>query len=188
MKRSCLTPWQSIKIYFGENFFCSYLAKKKKKANCSQLHLKLKWHNKSLYLVPFYMVCKVSCITQITVCKLHVNTHINNLIERDNSKSAPVWMVKTDNVADRTPQNVMPFTEALTRHWHCSNNSPTSHSPFISGKKEHFNLSITDAAFLPVSNGVVVPPWNSFVGPGVKYYIRNLEPWKKCYIWNWLYS
>ena len=30
MKRSCLTPWQSIKIYFGENFFCSYLAKKKK--------------------------------------------------------------------------------------------------------------------------------------------------------------
>lgn len=93
-------------------------------------------------------------------------------------------------MTDKAPQTLVRFTDLLTRHCQWGKHCPTNHSYIacISNHKEHFNLSITDALFLLVSDCVVVSPGNSFVCLGMQNCFTNLEPWKKCYVGNWFHS
>ena len=101
------------------------------------------------------MVWEMCCITHITVWKLDINTYVNNVFERDNCELVLVWLVETDNVAYWASQTIMAFAYMLTRHWHRSNDSPTSHSWIISDRKECFNVPITYTVSLLVSNGAM---------------------------------
>ena len=134
------------------------------------------------------MICKRSSITKITVWKLHIDTHINDVFERDNTKSDPVWLMKTNNVGNSAPEKIMLFTETLTGYWHSGNYRSTAHSRNIFGNKKHFNLPIKSAVSLLINHSVVVSPGHSFVWSGVDYCSPNLEPWEKRHFTNWLHT
>ena len=143
----------------------------------------------TLIISLFQCGWKKSCISQITVWKLHVDAYVNNVSKRDISESLPVWLVKTENVGHWVPQYFMDITNVLTGHNQWRHYSSTGHSRIIPDHKEHFNLAITVTAFpLPVGYGIVVPTDHSFVHSGVECCSSNLEPWEKGYFRKWLYA
>ena len=86
-----------------------------------------------------------------------MDTHINDVFKRDNSKSDPVWFVKTNRVGNSAPEKIVLFRD-MTGYYRT-----TTHSWNILGNKEHFNLPIKSAVSLLINHSVVISPGHSVV-------------------------